>query len=127
MFYTRIRAWHKKNERMYKVTSIDFEDEFVELAVFMGDDEGESVVANFKEVIIMQEAGLQDDKKFNLFEGDIIKWEDTIFVLRQGCFGDHTTKINGYGWYLEGEQYTFIYLGGGERIGNTFENPVVEK
>ena len=53
MFHKRIRVWHKKNERMYKVTSIDFEDEFVELDTFIGGaDEGESIVANFDEVVI---------------------------------------------------------------------------
>ena len=127
MFPKRIRAWHKKNERMYKVTSIDFEDEFVELAVFMGDDEGESLVANFDEVVIMQESGLQDENQFNVFEGDLIKWEDEVFVLMNGDFGDSCTKVNGFGWHLAGERFTFVYCGGGEKIGNTFENPVMEK
>lgn len=127
MFHKRIRAWHKKNERMYKVTSIDFEDEFVELAIFMGDDEGESIVANFDEVVIMQESGMQDDAKFNVFEGDLIKFEGELFILMYGDFGDTVTGVNGYGWHLAGEEYTFIYVGGGEKIGNSFENPVVEK
>jgi len=112
---------------MYKVIGIDFEDEFVELDSFMGEGPRESVVAKFDEVVIMQESGMQDSNGFNAFEGDLIKFEDTIFILMYGDFGDSCTGVNGYGWHLAGEQYTFVYLGGGEKVGNSFENPVVEK
>ena len=126
MFNTRIRAWHKKNERMYKVIAIDFEDENVELDTFIdvnSDYNEESLMAKFDEVVIMQESGLQDDKKFNVFEGDLIRFEGELFILNYGHYGDETTKVNGYGWYLYGKQFTFLYIGGGEKVGTFLENP----
>ena len=131
MFHKRIRAWHKTNKQMYKVIGLDFEDENVELDCFMADTTEyrtrESVLAKFDEVVLMQESGMQDEKQFNVFEGDLLKFEGQIFVLMYGDFGDTVSGVNGYGWHLAGEQYTFIYVGGGEKIGNSFENPVVEK
>lgn len=91
------------------------------------EDVKESLLVDFDEVVVMQESGMQDDKGLNAFQGDLIRWEDSVFVLMYGDYGDSCTKVNGYGWHLAGEEYTFVYVGGGEKIGNTFENPVVEK
>jgi len=127
MFNKRIRAWHKEHKIMYKVLSIDFEVESVELDTFMGEEREESVMAGFDEVVIMQESGMQDDRNFNVFEGDLIKFEGETFILMNGDFGDSCTGVNGFGWHLAGEKHTFVYVGGGEKIGNSFENTVVEK
>lgn len=123
MFHKRIRAWHKKKKVMSKVLNLDFEDETVTV---MGSMYGQNIddvrIYDFDEVIIMQESGLQDDKKFNVFEGDLIRFENEVFLLNYGHYGDSKTKVNGYGWYIFGKDYTFLYVGGGERVGNAFEN-----
>lgn len=124
MFHKRIRAWHKEKKVMSKVLNLDFEDETVTV---MGSMYGQNVddvrIYDFDEVIIMQESGLQDDKKFNVFEGDLIRFEGELFILNYGHYGDETTKVNGYGWYLYGKEFTFLYVGGGEKVGTFFENP----
>jgi uncharacterized phage protein (TIGR01671 family) len=130
MFHKRIRAWHKENKTMYKVSGLDFTDEVVFLDAFMCEEfdlTDRDIEADFDEVVFMQESGLQDTAGFNVFEGDLIKFEDAIFIAMYGDFGDSVTGVNGFGWHLAGEEYTFIYQGGGEKIGNTFENSVVEK
>lgn len=128
MFHKRIRAWHKEKKVMSKVLNLDFEDETVTvMGSFYGQNIDDVRIFDFDKVVIMQESGLQDDKKFNVFEGDLIRFEGEIFVLMYGDFGDTCTKVNGYGWHLKGEQYTFVYVGGGEKVGNSFENPIVEK
>ena len=123
MFHKRIRAWHKENKKMYKVATINFEREEVELYEFMpSNNVEETFKVHFRGVILMQESGLQDDKKFNVFEGDLIKFENELFILNYGHYGDETTKVNGYGWYLYGKKFTFLYVGGGEKVGTYFEN-----
>ena len=126
MFHKRIRAWHKERKCMYKVAAIDFCNETIEIVKFMKDNASATHLANshpsFDEVILMQESGLQDDKKFNVFEGDLIRFEGELFILNYGHYGDEKTKVNGYGWYLYGKEFTFLYVGGGEKIGTYFEN-----
>lgn len=126
MFHKRIRAWHKTDKKMYKVITMNFEEEKLELDAFIGQKykyAEDCIIANFKDVIIMQESGLQDDKEFNVFEGDLIKFEGELFILNYGHYGEATTKVNGYGWYLYGKEFTFLYVGGGEKVGTFFENP----
>ena len=124
MFYKRIRAWHKKMKTMFKVIAIDFEKETVELQLFMlTETVKRNVTATLDEIVIMQESGLKDEDSWNVFEADIIRFEDKLFVLMYGDYGDTVTGVNGFGWHLAGEQYTFVYVGGGEKVGNSFENP----
>lgn len=124
MFHKRIRAWHKENKKMYKVAAIDFERQEVTLHEYMpSSNVNDTFKVYFKGVILMQESGLQDTKKFNVFEADIIKFDDKLFLLNYGHYGDSKTKVNGYGWYLAGKIYTFLYVGGGEKVGTYFDNP----
>lgn len=130
MFHTKLRAWHKEFKTMYKIKSIDFQDEFVELEPFMKSipnseykEIGLAISAAFEDVVLIQESGLQDDKKLNVFEGDLIRFEGELFIVNYGHYGDETTKVNGYGWYLYGKEFTFLYVGGGEKVGTFFENP----
>ncbi len=123
MFHKRIRAWHKKKKEMSKVLNLDFEDETVTvMGSFYGQNIDDVRIYDFDEVIIMQESGLQDDKKFNVFEGDLIRFQNEVFLLNYGHYGDSKTKVNGYGWYIFSKNYTFLYVGDGEKIGNCFEN-----
>lgn len=127
MFHERIKAWHKENKKMYKVLDINFEHKLVRLDTFIELSSNKpiesDIVAKFDEVILIQESGLQDDKKSNIFEGDLIKFENELFIVNYGHYGDHKTKVNGYGWFLYGKDYTFLYIGGGEKVGTYFENP----
>lgn len=125
MFYTKIRAWHKEFKTMYKVTAIDFEKETANLESFMNSESVKRTIAEaaFEDVVLIQESGLQDDKKFNVFEGDLIRFEGELFIVNYGHYGDEKTKVNGYGWYLYGKEFTFLYVGGGEKVGTFFENP----
>lgn len=124
MFHKRIRVWHKENKKMYKVAAIDFENQEVTLHEFLpSSNVKDTFKVYFKGIILMQESGLQDDKNFNVFEADLIKFEDELFILNYGHYGDTRTKVNGYGWFLNGKKFTFLYVGGGEKVGNFFENP----
>jgi len=126
MFYKRIRAWHKDKKRMYKVNTICFEHDKVSLDGFISWDCNYTdldIEAYFSEVILMQESGMVDDRNFNVFEGDIIEFEKELFRVSYGTYGNSITGTNGFGWHLAGKEYTIIYVGGGEKVGNIFENP----
>ena len=125
MFHKKIRIWHLHLKQMFKVAVINFETNTVEAYPFIGEKRNTSMVFNMSEVILSQASGLQDDKNFNVFEKDILNFEDTSCVLRYGDYGDNITKVNGFGWYLDSGLYHFPYLGGAEKIGNIFENPEI--
>lgn len=126
MFNKRIRAWHKKDKKMYKVSALDFQENEVELTPFMLDEENVIINTSFDEVHFMQESGLEDDHGFNAFEGDILDFEGTLFVLTYGWYGIPNGE-NAYGWHLDGKTFKIPYFGGAEKVGTVFENPELVK
>ena len=123
---TRFRAWHLEKGIMYKVALLDFYENVVGLDRFMADTTDyteEDLLVRMEEVSIMQESGMTDDMDMNIFEGDIIKFADEYYRIAYGDYGDSDTGINGYGWHMAGKIVTFPYVGGGEKVGNIFENP----
>lgn len=71
----RFRAWHKTWEQLGKVKRIRFDDEGDITTVFVvGKTSGSN--AYLKDVILMQSTGLKDENGKEIFEGDIVQFED---------------------------------------------------
>jgi len=127
MFGKRIRAWHKEKKAMSKILNIDFEDETITVMGSMyGLNQDDVRIYDFKDVILMQETGMVDDLKFNIFEGDIIVFEDEFYTIKYGDYGDSNKGTNGFGWHIASTRYTHPYMGGGKKVGNIYENPEIQ-
>lgn len=125
---TKFRAWHKTWEEMGKVKRIRFDDEGNITTIFVrGKTSGSN--AYFKDVELMQSTGLKDKNGQEIFERDIVQFEDCytetdflyvntgIVEWSQGSF----TITNRYsvemGDLLDGE-FLDVTI-----IGNVYENP----
>ncbi|HEN4398986.1 TPA: hypothetical protein U5Z31_002100 [Streptococcus agalactiae] len=112
----KFRAWSKKFKRMYEVTLIDYENGDVGLK----DDHGGVAIGDIKQLILMQSTGMFDKNGVEVFDGDIMFYE-------QDCYQYTLVKY-------DKDKLAFVLYDGcerlyhelwepGEVIGNIYENP----
>nr|DAT33625.1 MAG TPA: YopX protein [Caudoviricetes sp.] len=102
----KFRAWDKETQTMLDVSLIDFKK-----SVLVGEhwEFGETNFINFDDVILMQSTGLKDKNGKEIFEGDILKfndeWDDYCY---EGYVDGSTEGIN----FVEIERETTCFTFG---------------
>lgn len=130
----KFRAWDKKDKRMINIARFDFADWSIYTHLFGKPIDG-------LDCEIMQYTGLQDKNGKQIYEGDIVKDDDTISAIRyeqenaRFVIDDYGTKgsLMEYGFDEDAGGYGIVDTNGFddfydisdkiEIIGNIHENP----
>jgi hypothetical protein len=126
MFNKKIRAWHIELKQMYKVTLLDLGNEVIHCIPLIGDKYSSEAIFSIHEVSLEQDSGLTDELGFSVFKKDIVDFEGTNCVVEYGHYGNSLSGCNGFGWYLDGKDFNFPYMGGAKIVGNSYINPEIK-
>lgn len=118
----KIKAWLKKEKKMVSIIGIDFNYEYIR---YTEDDNlfnSDYKVAEFKDIELLQFTGLKDNGGQELYEADVIKFNDgvdDIYGLISYDDEDGTYRVS----YENITEHLSEREGDFEIIGNIFENP----
>ncbi len=122
----KIKAWLKKEKKMVSIIGIDFNYEYIR---YTEDDNlfNENYkTAEFKNIELLQFTGLKDNGGQELYEADVIKFNDgidDIYGLISYDDEDGTYRVS----YENITEYLSDREGDFEIVGNIFENPGLHK
>ena len=118
----KIKAWLKKEKKMVAIIGIDFNYEYIR---YTEDDnlfKSDYKVAEFKDIELLQFTGLKDNGGQELYEADVIKFNDgvdDIYGLISYDDEDGTYRVS----YENITEHLSDREGDFEIVGNIFENP----
>ena len=118
----KIKAWLKKEKKMVSIIGIDFNYEYIR---YTEDDNlfnSDYKVAEFKDIELLQFTGLKDNGGQELYEADVIKFNDgidDIYGLISYDDEDATYRVS----YENITEHLSDLEGDFEIVGNIFENP----
>ena len=118
----KIKAWLKKEKKMVSIIGIDFNYEYIR---YTEDDNlfnSDYKTAEFKDIELLQFSGVKDNGGQELYEADVIKFNDgidDIYGLISYDDEDGTYRVS----YENITEHLSDREGDFEIVGNIFENP----
>ena len=118
----KIKAWLKKEKKMVSIIGIDFNYEYIR---YTEDDNlfnSDYKVAEFKDIELLQFTGLKDNGGQELYEADVIKFNDGIDDIYGLISYDDEDAVYCVS-YENVTEHLSNMAGDFEIVGNIFENP----
>ena len=118
----KMKAWLKKEKKMVAIIGIDFNYEYIR---YTEDDNlfnSDYKVAEFKDIELLQFSGVKDKVGQELYEADVIKFNDgidDIYGLISYDDEDGAYRVS----YENITEHLLEREGDFEIVGNIFENP----
>ena len=118
----KMKAWLKKEKKMVAIIGIDFNYEYIR---YTEDDNlfnSDYKTAEFKDIELLQFSGVKDNGGQELYEADVIKFNDgidDIYGLISYDDEDGTYRV----FYENITEHLSDREGDFEIVGNIFENP----
>ena len=118
----KMKAWLKKEKKMVAIIGIDFNYEYIR---YTEDDNlfnSDYKTAEFKDIELLQFSGVKDNGGHELYEADVIKFNDgidDIYGLISYDDEDGTYRVS----YENITEHLSDREGDFEIVGNIFENP----
>lgn len=118
----KMKAWLKKEKKMVAIIGIDFNYEYIR---YTEDDNlfnSDYKTAEFKDIELLQFSGVKDNGGQELYEADVIKFNDgidDIYGLISYDDEDGTYRVS----YENITEHLSDREGDFEIVGNIFENP----
>ena len=118
----KMKAWLKKEKKMVAIIGIDFNYEYIRYTEDSNLFNENYKTAEFKDIELLQFTGLKDNGGQELYEADVIKFNDgidDIYGLISYDDEDATYRVS----YENITEHLSEREGDFEIVGNIFENP----